>query len=1121
MAELTPHNRSLDSWLKAHALQTARGAGAILGIAGAVGVLTLLLLFIWLESFRYFSPQTKTLGIYLLAIISGVGIAGVVIYYWMLKRQKVKLTKQETLARRIGDDLPEVGDKLLNVVQLSQSIPASGISNNLHQAAIQAGLGIADRIPTDILFPMQTIKRYAKWIGLLALLPLVIYLFNLQDMNHAVKRLSAINTSFQYPLPLSLQLHSEHEVYLAGDTLTLRGTLEGRQTDWVNLLIQSRKDTLSYTVKVEDDQTFQFPLEHVMSSFSAIAQVHNERPWEPWQIIQSEALEISVINRPIVQDLKVRIRPPKYTRLPVETHSRDILDISGFRGSTIRVEGLSSKELETVNIHFESGRVIPARLTNNRFTAEFSLDQQDAMWFVLRDDEGVENLEPLKYPIYVAGDANPLIRVVIPAHDIIIGDNQLIPTRVKLDDDFGFSRLELRYQILHPEYLLPDTTVYNLEVPLIDPQLASQEIDYPWDVSRINIMPEDAIQYWFTVWDNNTIDGPGLAVSKKWIARLPSLDEMFSEIATGNEQIQEEQEEILEIVKDIKEKVDELAMEVQKEPQLNWSQQQEAEGAIEQVEALKEQLEEISKQLDDMVSAAEDQNLFSEETLDKYSELQQMMDELITPELLEAMQRLQQAIQENRPEQIEMAMEEFQSAMENFEKSLERTLEIFKQVEIEQKLDEVAKRLNDLADRQEQLAEEMSSMESTDASQVEQKIAEDFQQAENAVEELADLMSENEELPEELAEDLQQQMAEEQIQENLDNASESLTSGEIERAQRSADRAKKSLRDVADQAAQMMSMARQMMMEDVLSDFRNVLHSTLRLSQAQEQLEEQTSNVSGQSSLIRDYADTQMNLIAGLKEMAGRLQALGEKTFAVTQSMGKSAGAVQAHMSESVRQMEARNPRKSSQSQMQARENLNRMAMQISNAMAALEQSGEASGLSDYLQQLQSMAGQQQGLNQQTLMQMGMGSNAMMQELARRQLQLRETLSQIEQGMGSDSRMLGDLGKIGEEMEAVAKELKKERPSQRVHQQQERILSRLLDAQRSATQRDFSKKRKSETAGSGQDWRSAASLPDDLGETRNLLYEELLYSLKQDYDRAEKQVIREYLNQVEEQLNAE
>ena len=1104
--------------LKTHARSEARGLGAQLGIVGFILITSLSVIFVWLESFRYFEPNTKFSLLLFIGVSTVVILTGILTYYWLLKNQKLGVTHSEKLASLIGNKLPSIGDRVLNAVQLDKSLPAEGISEELHQAAIQAGLEAVEQVPSKLLFPLHKIKTYlwrvSVGLGMLVLL----YFINFQKTNAAISRLSQPQAHFEYPLPLSLTLSTTTDLVLAGDTLQLTGHVSGREISKLELLIQTRKDTSIYSLPVIDQQ-YSLPLEHVMTSFSARARVVNERSWEPWEIIESEPLSIQVTNRPLVQDLNLRIRPPSYTKLPLAVHTRDILDISGFRGSTVSINGLTSKEVESVNLHFESGRVLSAEISDARFKTSFTLKESDQIWFELVDDEGVKNLDPLKYPVYVADDLAPMIRVMVPGQDVVMGENMQIPIRLKLDDDFGFSKLELNYQLQHPDYLMADTNTYTEVIELPDAGLASQEFNTIWDIQNISIMPEDAIQYWFTVWDNNTVDGPRHAKSKKWLARLPSLDEIFEEIAQGNENVKEEQEEILDIVKEIRQKVDELAMEVQKDPNLSWEQQQEASEAMEQVENLKDQLENISQQLDEMVSAAEEQNLFSNETLDKYSELQQLMEELITPELQETMKRLQEAMEQDDPKEMEAALEDFQASMENFQKNLERTLEIFQQVELEQKIDELTTRLNELADRQEALSEEMDELNPDDASQIEEQIKDDFDKAEQAAQDLEELLDQNDDLSSQAVQDLQAQMNEAQIEANLSEAASQMQQGQMGEAKPPAEAAAKSLREMAFQSNQMRNSMQQQMMDQVLSEFRSILLKTLGLSQKQEALEQPTAKISPQSSLLRDYADSQMNLLQGLQQISGDLKELGDKTFAVSQSMGRTLGAVQAQMQNSISQMEARNPGKSSQSQAAARTSLNRMAQQIASSMESLEQSGESSGFSDYMKQLGQMAGQQQGLNQQTMMQLGAGSQSMMQKLAQQQLQLREALSQIEKGMGSDSRMLGDLGKIGDEMEAVAKKLQGKRPTQKIHEQQERILSRLLDAQRSATQRDFSKKRKSETAGENQFSLGNKSLPDDLGEARNVLYEELIFSLKQDYDREEQALIREYLNLLEAELN--
>ena len=1105
-----------------HAESRARGQGARVGIFVFLGMTILVAALIWLESFRYFDPGTKSIIVFILAILLVASLAGILSYYWLLKAQRLSATQPENLARMIGLQDPTVGDRILNAVQLDRMETHAGISEALHQAAVHSAVSLLDQVPTRLLFPKTTIIKYLKLSVMVGAALLLLYLINLQNSNAAIVRLAQPEKVFPYPVPVHLGIQSNSLQVLAGDTVVLSGQVDGRTVKTVDLILQNRRDTTRYRLDVTAQQ-FEFLLPQVMRSFTALAQIDNQRPWEPWETVNSDSLHIQVINRPLVQNLTVRVKPPAYTRLPTEIMTRDIMEISGFNGSWISMEGLASKEISSALLRSEQGNTRTVELgPKNGFKIGFKLTSNDRVWFELLDDEGIGNLKPLVYPLFVKTDVAPMVRILVPGQDVVIGENMLIPLRLKLDDDFGFSRLELKYRIVHPDYLMPDTTTYVQTIPLPDEDQSSLDLNYRWEVGELGLMPEDAIQYWVTVYDNNTVDGPLQGNSKKWYARLPSLDEMFEEIAQGNEQVKKESEDVLDVVKDIREKVEELALEVQKDPNLSWDQQKEASDAMAQVEDLKEQLQNISKQLDEMLNAAEQQNLFSDETLDKYSELQKLMEQLITPELEEAMERLRQAMEQENPQEMAAAMEDFQAAMEDFEKSVERTLEIFKQVEIEQKIDELATRLNDLADRQEELASDLSERspeEATNTAQEEKKIADDFDKAQEVAQDLENLLNQNESLSSESVEQLRQEMSASGVEEQLDQASALMQQGQMSQAQPPADQAASSMRQMAQSSSEMQAGLQQQMMEQVLSEFRSALLKTLGLSQAQEALEAPTTQTSNQSSLLTDYADAQMDLVGGLQQLAADMQALGNKTFAVSPALGRSMGMVQANMQEAIAQLEARNPRKSAQSQALARESLNKMARQIANSMQSLQQSGQSSGFSEYMEQLMQMAGQQQGLNQQTMMQLGMGNPSMMQQLARQQMQLREALSKIEQGMGSDSRMLGDLGKIGEEMEAVAKELRSKRPAPNVNERQERILSRLLDAQRSATQRDFSKQRKSETGKVNPLWIGRDVLPEDLGEARNQLYEELIFSLKQAYSREEQALIREYFNLLESELN--
>jgi hypothetical protein len=80
--------------------------------------------------------------------------------------------------------------------------------------------------------------------------------------------------------------------------------------------------------------------------------------------------------------------------------------------------------------------------------------------------------------------------------------------------------------------------------------------------------------------------------------------------------------------------------------------------------------------------------------------------------------------------------------------------------------------------------------------------------------------------------------------------------------------------------------------------------------------------------------------------------------------------------------------------------------------------------------------------------------------------------------------------------------------------QQERILSRLLDAARSTKERDFEKKRKAQT-GTQVARRSPGELDPATLEGRNRLRDDLLKAIEQGYSKDYLELIRKYFEQLQ------
>ena len=93
----------------------------------------------------------------------------------------------------------------------------------------------------------------------------------------------------------------------------------------------------------------------------------------------------------------------------------------------------------------------------------------------------------------------------------------------------------------------------------------------------------------------------------------------------------------------------------------------------------------------------------SQELIDKMDQLRKLFQVIATPELLEAMRDLKQALQNIDDEQLKASMEAFEFEQEEFLKRLERSLSILKRIRTEQQLMAAVRQAQDLAARQDEL----------------------------------------------------------------------------------------------------------------------------------------------------------------------------------------------------------------------------------------------------------------------------------------------------------------------------------------------------------------------------------------------------------------------------------
>ena len=76
------------------------------------------------------------------------------------------------------------------------------------------------------------------------------------------------------------------------------------------------------------------------------------------------------------------------------------------------------------------------------------------------------------------------------------------------NDDYGFSSAWINYKQVSPDYLTQkDTSFYKYRLADLLTSVRSQQLIHNWDISALNLEPEDEIHFTISVADNNSLSG--------------------------------------------------------------------------------------------------------------------------------------------------------------------------------------------------------------------------------------------------------------------------------------------------------------------------------------------------------------------------------------------------------------------------------------------------------------------------------------------------------------------------------------------------------------------------------------------------------------------------------------
>jgi len=761
-------------------------------------------------------------------------------------------------------------------------------------------------------------------------------------------------------------------------------------------------------------------------------------------------------------------------------------------------------------------------IQEDRFTGTILIHDEQTAIISVEDENGVSNLNPLNYRLNIIPDSAPDLIVLSPNRKFELDESDLIGFDIQTSDDYGVSDAWIEYRVKAPDYLPQDTTMYKRNIPEIQRNVKSQQIYHDWSLASFSLAPEDELHMQVSIADNNTLHGPSITRSHLIIGRYPSLEDLFNRMELDEADVDEYNENIQMTVEDVRELVEELELELLKSDEMTWDQEQKVAETMEKMDEIFSQIEKVQETMQKIQEQAEQNNLISDELVDKFSQFQDLLENMMTPELLEAMEKMQEAMEEMDPQKLLDALENFEFDMEAFEEQLDRFIDMFELALAEQKMDEVVKRLEKMVEEQTAIVEELAQDESLDMAVIasrERRQEESFKTLEQAMDEAAIAM-------EKLSPDASQQLsdlAESELSEttssNLNEARNEMQSQNQSSAHQSAGEASSGLENMLEIAQDIQSDFQQDTVDEMLRKFLALIRNLLFISQSQEQLVVETQNMRSRSPRLLDAAVQQDKILRENQQFMLQLTELSRKTFHISPAVASAIGKTKTAMDRAIARLEQKQTSSAKDQMNKALQGLNRTAYLLLESADQMQMSGSGSGFAQFMEQMQQMSDAQQGINQGTMQLPQLGMMAQQQMMQQLQQQQEDLKQQLEELLGDNpGQENGGLSKAHDDMEEVIDDFRRRQVDRRTQERQQRILSRMLDSQKSLSQKDYSEKRKSSTA-EEIIYSGPSGLPALKGERDMLLINAMESALQEGHSREYQSMMKQYFRNLQQGKN--
>ena len=710
----------------------------------------------------------------------------------------------EESSKIIGRHFPEVGDKLLNILQLKQQSSQSDLllaSINQKSAALQP-------VPFVKAIDFSKNKKYLKY----GLIPFFIWvLSSISGTNNALtkslERVVNYKTAYSPPTPFSFLLISTKLQVVQGNDVTVAFKIVGSLLpDEVKIVFNNQQ----YFMQPIGFDTFTYTFSDVKENINFQVEANG---------VESDWCQIEVINTPVINNILLDIIYPIYLGKRNET----IQNAGNFvvpEGTSI-VWNITTSNAEKISFIENDQRSNFDKVTSDKF--QFSKKILKPFYYLISSsNKNLSDFENLQFYVNVIPDEYPTISVVSNIDSISRGIAQFAG---QISDDYGFKKLQLIYY--DKSNSLDKKTV---DIPIASNNIQTFFYQFP---KGISLVEGKNYELFFQIFDNDGVNGSKKSTSRAFQYRHKSSDEIEEELLKEQKNTIQNLEKAVQTQEKEQKQLETLQQDLQQKKNSNWNDQKKIENFIKRQEQYKEMMQRQTDKLQENLDEEKEQNQSLQDRKEALKErIQELKKSDKQQKLLDEIQKMAEKL--NKEDLVEKAKELAQQNRQQ-QRSLEKTLELVKRFYVEQKTMQIASKVDELAKKQELVVND-----STNTISKQKEIEKEFQEIEK---ELEEINNDNEKLkdPMELP-DVDDDTN--KINEELQNAQENLEKKESSKAKKNQQKSAQKMKEMSDKMRKSMMEIQGESMEENMDDLRKILENLVLFSLEQESLMKKFNQIS-------------------------------------------------------------------------------------------------------------------------------------------------------------------------------------------------------------------------------------------------------------------------------------